>query len=192
MIFRRREPAPLRERLRVALWPRRSWSRSAAYAGKRVIRLPATPHAIAAGVAAGVFASFTPFMGLHIVIALALAWMISGNLIASALGTLVGNPLTFPAIWAATYWTGTWLLSGSVDAVSPLLAAPVSFVEGEALLPEQPSGAGFWGPVLKPMVIGGLPLGLLAGMLFYFPVRKLVASFQAARALRIGAAGRRS
>ena len=34
-----------------------------------ILRLRASPHAIAAGVAAGVFASFIPFLGLHIIIA---------------------------------------------------------------------------------------------------------------------------
>ena len=57
---------------------------------------------VAAGVAAGAFTSFTPFMGLHFLFAALFAWAIRGNLLASALGTFVGNPLTFPFIWAAT------------------------------------------------------------------------------------------
>ena len=70
--------------------------RSGQYVTKRILRLTATPHAVAAGVAAGAFTSFTPFMGLHFLLAAVLAWMVRGNLLAPALGTFVGNPLTFP------------------------------------------------------------------------------------------------
>ena len=73
MLFRRRKKADLLERARTFFWPRRSFLRSAQYFIKRVLRLSATPHAIAAGVAAGVFASFTPFLGFHFVIAAGLA-----------------------------------------------------------------------------------------------------------------------
>ena len=51
MLFRRREPEGVWERFRTALWPRRSFTRSVQYLVKRVLRLTATPHAIAAGVA---------------------------------------------------------------------------------------------------------------------------------------------
>src|SRR5690606_9209209 len=113
MLFRRRKPAHFGERLRVFLWPRRSFWRSAQYFAKRVLRLTATPHAIAAGIAAGTLASFTPYLGFHFIIAAAVAWVIRGNLIASALGTAVGNPLTFPFIWASTMAAGRFILYGS-------------------------------------------------------------------------------
>ena len=89
------------------MWPRRSLSRSLQYFWKRILRLRATPHAIAAGVAAGAFAAFLPFLGLHVLIAAGLAWVLRGNMIAAALGTAaVGNPLSYPLIWAATYAGG--------------------------------------------------------------------------------------
>jgi len=50
MLFRRRESESWWERLRVHLWPRRSWSRSGRYVVYRLRRLGATPHAIALGV----------------------------------------------------------------------------------------------------------------------------------------------
>ena len=49
MLFRRRNRPTRIERLRVAVWPRNSWARSTRYFGKRVLRLTATPHAIALG-----------------------------------------------------------------------------------------------------------------------------------------------
>ena len=87
MLFGRKKPESWPEKLRVMLWPRRSWMRSTKYLAKRVLRLTASPHAISAGVAAGVFASFTPFIGFHFLIAFFVAYFIAGNFIAAASGT---------------------------------------------------------------------------------------------------------
>src|SRR5690606_29552406 len=110
MLFRRRTNVTLRERVRIMLWPRRSFRRSARYFAKRALRLRATSHAIAAGVAAGMCASFTPFIGLHILLAFVVAWPLRGNFVAAALGTALGNPLTFPFIWGATLQLGRFIL----------------------------------------------------------------------------------
>ena len=119
------------QRFRVHLWPRRSFGRSGQYFWKRILRLRATPHAIAAGVAAGVFAAFLPFLGLHILIAAALAWLLRGNMLAAALGTAaVGNPLTFPLIWAATYAGGRFLLhAGPASAARLHIGEPLRHMD---------------------------------------------------------------
>ena len=112
-MFRRRVQLHPIERLRELVWPRLGWKRAFQYGWRRVWRLGGTPHAVALGVSAGAFASFTPFIGFHFAIGFAIAWVLRGNLIASAFGTFVGNPLTFPIIWLATYDLGYWLLQGS-------------------------------------------------------------------------------
>ena len=158
------------------LLPRRSYSRSFRYYWKRMLRIKATPHAIAAGVAAGAFASFTPFMGLHFILAFVLAWMLAGNMIAAALGTAVGNPLTFPAIWAATHGTGMAIL-GMADGETH--AAPVKL----ATLWRNGELSALWDPILKPMVVGGVPLGLIVAAILYVLTRFAVAAFQNRRRL---------
>jgi len=175
MLFDRRDKPPMSERVRVALWPRRSWGRSFRYIGKRVLRLSATPHAIAAGFAAGAMVSFTPFVGFHFIMAGVFAYLIGGNVLASAFGTAVGNPLTFPFIWTLSYRVGRWILHES-DAPVP----PIDLQEGllnhstDVLL-----------PVLKPMLVGAVPLGIIAWIAFYFLVRAVVRSFQDARRRRL-------
>ena len=119
MLFRRRIPPGIGEKFRVWMWPRRSWARSGLYVSKRISRLTGSPHTIAAGVAAGVFASFTPFMGFHFLLAFALAYVLAGNMIAAALGTFVGNPLTFPFIWASTFSFGRTLLGETAKVEAP-------------------------------------------------------------------------
>lgn len=183
MLFRRRKKADFSERLRTFFWPRRSFLRSAQYFAKRVLRLSATPHAIAAGVAAGVFASFTPFIGFHFIIAAALAWLIAGNLLASALGTAVGNPLTFPFIWAATYKLGQAISDGGFDHVHKHINLVKLFGDLEF--------SQLWQPVLKPMVVGAVPLGLAFAAGFYFLTRWAVATFREQRRKRLAERARK-
>jgi len=113
MLFKRRQSESLRERVRVHLWPRRSWSRSSRYVVYRLRRLSATPHAIALGFGAGAFAAVTPFIGTHMVMATLLAWAVGGSIVAALLGTFLGNPVTYPFIWYASYKVGRFLLGGA-------------------------------------------------------------------------------
>jgi len=187
MLFGRKKPITWGETIRVSLWPRRSWSRSAKYVSKRVLRLTASPHAISAGVAAGVFASFTPLLGLHFIIAFVVAYIIAGNFLAAASGTFFGNPVTFPFIWASTYNLGNFILSGETPEESgeeaPGLEG-VSFFENgfwgiwDAIL-------GIWEPIVKPMMIGGIPLGIFFGIIGYIVTRWAAGLFHAARKKRI-------
>ncbi len=177
MLFQRREPARWPEKLRISVWPRRSWGRSVKYVTKRILRITATPHAIAAGVAAGVFTSFTPFMGFHFIIAAIIAYIIGGNLIASALGTFFGNPLTFPVIWISTYTSGNFILNGGSRAgtVSSHADDPIGAISalGQVDLYEEGfSGlshiiSDIWDPIILPMMVGGIPLGIAFAILFY-------------------------
>lgn len=179
MLFQRRTPPSRFEKLRVAVWPRASWARSFRYYGKRVLRLTASPHAVALGFACGAFASFTPFMGFHFMIAAAAALIVRGNVLASALGTAVGNPLTFPFIWAATYKLGhvilgTGSLNTAADATHGLMHADLLAQSLDTLL-----------PIIEPMVVGGIPLGILCGILCYIPVYVSVQAYQERKRQRL-------
>ena len=175
MLFQRRHRPSRIERLRVAVWPRNSWLRSTRYFGKRVLRLTATPHAIAVGFAAGAFASCTPLVGFHFLTGFALAYVVRGNLIASALGTAIGNPLTFPFIWASTFKIGQWILHGRPPTADPQQVQQ-QFQEGLF----EKSFDSLW-PMLKPMFIGAVPLGLVVGSVSYVIVYKSVEVYQRRR-----------
>ncbi|GAB1581468.1 MULTISPECIES: type IV secretion system effector BspA [Phyllobacteriaceae] len=177
MLFRRRQPASLAERLRTYLWPRRSFSRSLRYMGKRIMRITASPHAIAAGLAVGVFSAFTPFFGFHIIIAVILAYIFAGNVAAAALGTTVANPLTLPVIWGGTFEFGRFMLTGDLsgsDAPTHLgrMLAHFSFHD-------------IWGPVLKPMLFGSTVLGAVFALIVYAVTRWAIATFHRRRRERL-------
>ena len=181
-MFKRREARTLPVKIRHALWPRTGWSRAVQYIAKRTMRIKASPHAIATGIAAGTFASFTPFIGFHTVIAIAISAVLGGSFIAAALGTFVGNPLTFPFIWATTHRLGVWMLGGHMHH-EPDLTGGLDLW--------QRSFDAIW-PLIKPMAAGSVPLGILAGLAIYFPVRYIVAEYQRKRAERRAKTGRKA
>jgi len=183
MVFGRRVKPRIQQRVRAFLWPKTGLKRSTRYILKRVSRLNATPHAIAAGFAAGAAASFTPFLGFHFIIGFALAWLARGSMVAAAFGTAVGNPLTFPLIFAGTWETGQYLLGLFAVAAPPAAEAAA---HGQAVLEGGFFAVGFqtlW-PVVKTMTIGAIPLGLVAFAVFYLLMRSVVTAFQHTRRTR--------
>ncbi|MGB7288317.1 MAG: DUF2062 domain-containing protein [Salaquimonas sp.] len=193
MLFQRRTPPDWKEKFRVAVWPRRSWGRSLKYLAKRVLRLTASPHAIAGGIAAGVFSSFTPYMGLHFLIAFAVAYIIAGNMIAAAAGTFIGNPISFPFIWAATYSTGNFLLYGDMGKDGP--HETLFGLKHISFWDLGPSGlwqlaVGIWEPVLKPMTIGAIPIGITVACIAYLITRYAAIAFQKSRRRLLAAKAR--
>jgi uncharacterized protein len=169
-VFRRRNPIPLWRRLRGWVWPDIGWRRLGIYLVKRVTRLPGTPHSIAAGLACGTAISFTPFIGLHTLLSVLLSFLVRGNYLAAIIGTLVGNPWTFPVIWLVTYQAGHYMLGSTPSRVAPEPELTSRWYEIRALI---------W-----PMTVGGVPLGALAGVAVYFPLVRLIAAYQEARRRR--------
>ena len=171
-MFRRRTPLPLLHRVRELLWPRKGWRRATMYLAHRVRRLPGTPYRIAAGFASGAAISFTPFIGFHFVCAALLALIVRGNIVASAIGTAVGNPWTFPFIWAWIYALGEWM-RGQPAATHILKLMSLTYIFDHPM------------EVLWPMTLGGIPTAIVAWFAFFLPIRGAVAEYQYLRRKRI-------
>ncbi|MEL6979457.1 MAG: DUF2062 domain-containing protein [Pseudomonadota bacterium] len=172
MIFKRREKRSLWARLRDIVQPRKGWRRGFRYIGRRVQRLPDTPHRIALGFACGGLASFTPFFTLHALAAVALAWVLRANILASVFGTIVGNPISFPFIAAISLQLGNWML-GRLDGAENLDALSFEYVWNQPLE--------FLDSIFTPYLIGGLIPGLICAAACYFGLRPIVARFQERR-----------
>jgi uncharacterized protein (DUF2062 family) len=177
MLFKRRRQLSPVMRLRNAIWPARSFERSFRYMILRLWRIQATPHSIALGCAAGVFAIFTPFLGCQMMMAALLAILLRGNVLASAVGTFAGNPLTYPIIWGSTFAVGNLFVGDSANAeISKFSTGAEALGRGiSEASPDAMASAveGLW-PILKPMALGALPLGGLTAALIYIMVRRLL------------------
>jgi uncharacterized protein (DUF2062 family) len=188
-VFKRRKPRTYWESFVEAFFPRAGWARVISYFGHRIKRLPDSPHKIAIGFACGVFISFTPLFGFHFVSAMALAYFFRGNLVASLLGTWVGNPLTFPFIATTSYQLGLRLLGmNSSETVWHKLkhsfseAADTVWTNFMSLFGSAPSPwAGFsqfFHDIFLPYLVGGIVPGIICGIIFYYIVRPIVAAYQ--------------
>ncbi|MFO1107354.1 MAG: DUF2062 domain-containing protein [Amaricoccus sp.] len=196
MVFKRRNKPPLLTRIREAFYPRRGWRRGIEYLGHRVRRLPDTPHKIAIGFAAGVFVSFTPLFGLHIVLGAALAWLVRGNIVASLIGTLAGNPVTTPFIAAISLALGRRILGHGVTGRDFGRIAEAFSQAAQGLWQSAISLVGFghpqWGKLdlflydmVWPYFVGGLLPGLIAAIASYYLTRPLIAAYQMRRRARM-------
>lgn len=105
-LFRSLKERPLLQKFQDLLWPKIGLRRWGRYVFLRIMRLQASPYQIAMGVALGAAISFTPFLGFHIILALALSWIFRANKISALLGTLVGTPWTLPFMFFLSYKTG--------------------------------------------------------------------------------------
>ena len=78
------------------------------------------PETVAASFALGVAISFTPLIGLHWAIALALAFLLRLNKVDILLGTLVVNPLTLGPVSAVALPLGRIVLRARQEAIHDL------------------------------------------------------------------------
>ncbi|RUP00692.1 DUF2062 domain-containing protein [Hyphomicrobium sp.] len=156
------------------------------YLWRRVLLVRATPHEVALGFAIGVFTACTPFLGVQTITACILAFMLRVSMPAALLGTLIGNPVSWPAIWSASYVSGALLLgldptyaadhlSETANALGATLAAPSPETLDTAVTNLS--------PIIEPMMVGGLLVGLIAAVFSYYPTRRAVRVFQRHRKL---------
>lgn len=136
--------------------------------------LKGTPEEISKGFATGVAMSFTPMVGFHLLICLGISRLTGQNGVAAALGTLAGNPWTFPLIWFATLHLGIIIMGAD---------APVRLPEFKMLFSEMFHSIialdfkafirDVW-PVFLPMFIGCIPFYIIVWYITYLAIRKVL------------------
>jgi len=201
VVFKRRDRRSPTRIVVELFWPKGGWGRAVNYIGLRLRRLPDPPARIARGVASGVFVCFTPFFGLHFIVAALVAWLIRGNIVAALLSTLVGNPLTFPLIAAMSIQIGERLLGTQTPVPLPQVLGTFSKAFGQltrnfvALLT---GGEAKWDRldvffegVFLPYLVGGLAPGLVVAMIVFWAAKPVIAAYQRRRAGAVAALGKR-
>ncbi len=192
MVFKRRKKLHWAETLRSYVLPRAGWRRTLTYLGHRLRRIPDSPTRIARGVAFGVFTSFSPFFGFHIILALLMAKMLRGNLIAALAGTAIGNPLTFPFIIGGALKLGTFVLGRDPENHDlhrvgrafreAFQAIWASFKALFGFGQNQMAGMhGFFSEVLLPYVIGGTLLGIVFAIAAFYITKPLIVAYRKLR-----------
>ena len=172
-------------------YPRGGWYRASRYVIYRVRRLPDPAHRISRGIAAGIFASFTPFFGMHFLTAAIISWVTRGNVLAALLATFVGNPLTFPLIAEVSVNLGNAMLGQPSNVhlpeiISQFAAATTDFwsnikapftdhVVDWSRLSE------FFHRVFIPYLVGCIIPGIVAGTIGYVLSNPVIHAYQRRR-----------
>jgi len=81
----------------------------------KIIRIKDFPESVAIGLAWGAAVSFTPLLGFHLIICFLGTWIMKGNLIAATVGTIIGNPWTFPFFFYFAYKIGVFFYFDSLQ-----------------------------------------------------------------------------
>ena len=192
-MFKRRERRSIFRFFYEVIFSLKGISRAIEYVGIRLKRIPDTPHKISLGMSCGIFASFTPLFGLHFLIAGLLSYLLRANVLASLIGTFVGNPITFPIITVFNLKLGEWILGSSeyssddggkifegfLDFI--FLIYKSFFTEGSIGDNNVPRMNEFLNGVFIPYSLGGLILGIFIAVISYFLLRPLVATYQKKR-----------
>ncbi len=194
MVFKRRTPRTYIEAFARFFYPKGGWRRAIQYVAYRVRRLPDPAHKISRGIAAGVFTCFTPFFGLHFLVAAWLAWAMRGNIAAALLATFFGNPITFPIIAAVSMELGALML-GRPFVPLPEVARAFSDAALElwrnfmAMFTEERTAWGrlsqFFDTFFLTYLIGGIIPGIATGIAAYILANPVLNAYQKARVSRL-------
>ena len=192
-MFKRRERRSIFRFFYEVIFSLKGISRAIEYVGIRLKRIPDTPHKISLGMSCGIFASFTPLFGLHFLIAGLLSYLLRANVLASLIGTFVGNPITFPIITVFNLKLGEWILGSSEHSSGDggkifegfldfiFLIYKSFFTEGSIGENNVPRMNEFLNGIFIPYSLGGLILGIFISVISYFLLRPLVATYQKKR-----------
>lgn len=195
-MFKRRDQRPWARILTEWVYPRGGWTRAFQYVQHRLSRLPGTPESIARGIFVGAFTSFTPFFGIHFVVAAVLAKMVRGNILAALIGTFVGNPLTYVPIALASLEFGHFMLGTEMrgrveDGLFHKFGGALGdlwhniqavFTHERAHWDELHI---FYDDVFFPWMVGGIIPGVICGIICYYLSVPVIRAYQKRRVARM-------
>lgn len=191
----KRKPRSYSQMASEMVYPRGGWSRAVQYLAHRVRRLPDQPQRIARGFAAGTFINFTPLFGFHLLGAFALAWVIRGNLLAAALGTFIGNPVTIPFMAMISMALGRWMLGveGTLTPAAILNAFAsagrqlthnfMAIFDGRVAQWDQLQT--FFHAIFLPYLVGSILPGLVSALIAHYLTVRVVEGYHRHRATRM-------
>ncbi len=139
-------------------------NRIISYYKLRLARLPGSNYAISSGFACGAMVSFTPLLGFHFVLAVIFAYLIRGNFIAALIGTVVGNPVTFPFIWGIIYKIGTYITNVKLDKINHEINFDMIINQTYE--------------IFFPMLAGGIIIAPLVWVVTYYIVYSFIVSYK--------------
>ena len=118
----------------------------------KVKRIRDFPESVAIGLAWGTSVSVTPILGLHLITCYIGTWIMRGNLIAATVGTIVGNPWTFPFFFYLDYKIGVLFYFDKMENYEMKLQFLIKNFE----------------ELFLPTFFGSIPVAILVWLITYY------------------------
>jgi len=158
----------------------------------RVLHVDDTPHRIALGAALGLLIGLSPLMGLHMILALGLGYVLRANRAVALAVVWISNPATFVPIITFNWIVGQAIVPHQASNDPGRLHQQMSqLLGGTGNLLSGLFSADFWIAVFNLLVslgaalwIGSVVVGLTAGVAGYLLTRHGVVWYRQRRVLR--------
>src|SRR5262245_22024195 len=138
-----------------------------------ILTLQDTPHSIALGTAIGLFIAWTPTVGIHMILVVALALLLRANKAAGLIAVYVSNPLTIVPMYWFDYRLGALVLHQKLTYDE--LRSILNYHGWDGFK------AAFWKICVElagPMWLGGLVLALVHAIPGYYLTRWAVERYR--------------
>ncbi len=134
---------------------------------ERFLKIRGSPHEIAMGFALGMFIGMSPFMGLHMALAVFLAALLGYNKFAAGIAVWISNPMTAPVLYGMTYYVGAKVIGlEKIHFVSNLDQHILLVILKKA--PE----------IIGVLTVGGILLGMPVAAVGYFISLKAIMRYR--------------
>ncbi len=124
----------------------------------KLIRIKDFPESVAIGLAWGASVSVTPLLGLHLIICYTGTWLMRGNMIAATVGTVIGNPWTFPFFFYLDYKIGILFYFKEMSNYEFTISFLINNFDN----------------LFFPTLIGSIPLSIIVWFLTFFFTKKVL------------------
>ena len=132
-----------------------------------LLRVEDPPHRTALAFAIGVFIAFSPTLGIHTGMALAIAFLFRLSRVPILIGAYINNPWTVAPMYMAGTLLGCAVLGVSNEGLTHIDTSLHGWAFYEALI----EGLR---PYLWPFVVGNTLLGVVAGIVSYVMLRHVL------------------
>jgi uncharacterized protein (DUF2062 family) len=154
---------------------------------KSILNIKESPRRIALAFALGVFIGISPFLGLHYIGAILLAWLFRLNKLVAVVGVSVNNPWTIVPISTFSVWIGAKII-GIKDVLPEIdwagisltkIIAKFSTIESLTIMTKQ-----LW-PVISSFFVGSMLICTISAIASYFIIQILLAKYKKEETCRI-------
>ncbi len=134
---------------------------------KQIFYINDTPHRIALSFSIGIFMGISPFLGLHTVGAIFLAWVFRLNKLVAFIGVAVLNPWTLVPVYSLCLWVGA-KLTGVKQIIPDIDWADLTILTFMEKL----------GYLVVPFIVGTLIIAVISAVISYFIIHKIASKYK--------------